>query len=191
MKIKCPNCNKTLNVKDGLAGKQAKCPACQKELMIPAAPNGGSTCPECNADRPANAVICVQCGLDFRTMKKLTTSRDRRLSVPQSRTASYIQDSAKPRLSWGVKSFFCALPFWLWICLPWLLDALFIPVVTFVIVILGILYYCTLIAAMFGVVLAIASIWKEKKGKVWAIFGLILNIIPITLWIYGLLFTPT
>jgi hypothetical protein len=36
IKFKCPHCHRSLNVKDGLAGKRAACPACKKGLTIPA-----------------------------------------------------------------------------------------------------------------------------------------------------------
>jgi transcription elongation factor Elf1 len=36
IKFNCPNCKKLLSVKEHLAGKRAKCPACQKPLVIPA-----------------------------------------------------------------------------------------------------------------------------------------------------------
>ena len=35
MKFSCPHCQKTLKVKDELAGKKAKCPGCQKVIVIP------------------------------------------------------------------------------------------------------------------------------------------------------------
>jgi hypothetical protein len=36
IKFSCPHCRKTLNVRDYLAGKKARCPACKKPLTIPA-----------------------------------------------------------------------------------------------------------------------------------------------------------
>ncbi len=35
VKVRCPSCNKTLNVPDKYAGKRAKCPACQGTVAIP------------------------------------------------------------------------------------------------------------------------------------------------------------
>lgn len=35
IRFKCPHCQKTLSVKDHLAGKKAACPACKKALVIP------------------------------------------------------------------------------------------------------------------------------------------------------------
>ena len=36
IKFNCPECKKGLSVKDHLAGKRAKCPACHKPITIPA-----------------------------------------------------------------------------------------------------------------------------------------------------------
>ena len=36
IKFKCPHCQRGLSVKEHLAGKTAKCPACKKALKIPA-----------------------------------------------------------------------------------------------------------------------------------------------------------
>lgn len=36
IRFKCPNCTKTLSVKEHLAGRKANCPACKKPIVIPA-----------------------------------------------------------------------------------------------------------------------------------------------------------
>jgi phage FluMu protein Com len=36
IKFPCPHCKKGLSVKEHLAGKRAKCPACKKVLTVPA-----------------------------------------------------------------------------------------------------------------------------------------------------------
>ncbi|MFN0055141.1 MAG: HEAT repeat domain-containing protein [Planctomycetales bacterium] len=69
-------CGKKLRVKAEYAGRKVKCPACQQPVMVPvpaakeAAPEE-KTCPDCLASVPAKMVLCVHCGLDFRTGKKL------------------------------------------------------------------------------------------------------------------------
>jgi len=35
MKFNCPHCQKVLNVKDELAGKRGKCPACGQAITVP------------------------------------------------------------------------------------------------------------------------------------------------------------
>jgi len=45
VKFTCPHCQKRLNVKDELAGKKGKCPACGKAISIPAR---GTVCISCS-----------------------------------------------------------------------------------------------------------------------------------------------
>ncbi len=84
------SCGKRLRVAAELAGKRVKCPACKGVIAVPAlaaaaavpagaaaaapaaspspapAPVGEKECATCLATVPANAVLCVQCGHDFR-----------------------------------------------------------------------------------------------------------------------------
>lgn len=56
IKFSCPHCKKPLKVKEELAGKKAKCPACQKVLVIPnpsAAPATVEELAAALADKPA------------------------------------------------------------------------------------------------------------------------------------------
>jgi hypothetical protein len=58
IKFKCPNCKKGLSVKEHLAGKTAKCPACAKPLKIPApAPAPAPSAPQPDADELAMSVL--------------------------------------------------------------------------------------------------------------------------------------
>jgi hypothetical protein len=45
LKFSCPQCRKVIRVKEELAGKKAKCPACQQVLMIPTLPQPASAAP--------------------------------------------------------------------------------------------------------------------------------------------------
>jgi hypothetical protein len=97
-------CGKSVRVKDDLAGKRVKCPACGQAFVIPAskpvkqvsqpsrkqnvspaeeqfwdeglrlAPQKASACPACAASLPEEAVVCVQCGFDRRTGVKRQTA---------------------------------------------------------------------------------------------------------------------
>ncbi len=94
-------CGKSYKLKDETAGKKVRCPNCQAVIRVPAdmgsaadtsanmpdplpsqepakasRPESGIQCPSCQAPLDENAVICVQCGLDLRTGKKLTTDMD-------------------------------------------------------------------------------------------------------------------
>ena len=82
-------CGKQVNAPDNLAGKRVKCPGCGNPLDIPAiaaAPQaddglGGllseagmseaPRCPECSEDLKPGAVLCVACGYNLTTGKKL------------------------------------------------------------------------------------------------------------------------
>ncbi len=94
-------CGKSLAVKDEYAGKRLKCPGCGQTLKVPvgaaakpqpasgpetakpaaskpAAPPiakerkaASKACPSCDATMPTNAVLCVNCGYDWRTGSKL------------------------------------------------------------------------------------------------------------------------
>lgn len=41
LKVPCPNCNRTLNLPDHFAGKQAKCPACMQGFAVPGGADTG------------------------------------------------------------------------------------------------------------------------------------------------------
>jgi ribosomal protein L40E len=93
--LDCPNCQKKLRLPDEARGVQAQCPHCEAIFDVsapappPLDPNAvitvqeagadegaaigiqGRICPVCNADLPREAVLCVRCGFDFRSGKKL------------------------------------------------------------------------------------------------------------------------
>ncbi len=74
--VTCP-CGTRLRFKDELAGKRAKCPKCGKSFPIPAAEEGGDgSCPSCGGEWPADAVLCVACGYDRRTGKRMKPAKD-------------------------------------------------------------------------------------------------------------------
>ncbi len=88
MRFACPRCNKTLNVRDELAGKRGKCPACGTALTVPhpviavedAAP--GRPCPGCGASMPRDAVVCISCGLDTRTGERIPSPEPAPAGMP-------------------------------------------------------------------------------------------------------------
>ena len=83
-----------------MAGKRVKCPKCNEPLTIPAAkaptpaarPGGGiadlldevgvrgarlgAGCPECGADVQPGAILCIHCGFNFATGRKMYTEAD-------------------------------------------------------------------------------------------------------------------
>jgi DNA-directed RNA polymerase subunit RPC12/RpoP len=64
-------CGKKLRIKVELAGRKVKCPACGGVVTVPAIPRASEekVCTACLATVPKSVVLCVHCGLDFRTGK--------------------------------------------------------------------------------------------------------------------------
>jgi HEAT repeat protein len=71
-------CGKKLRVKSELGGRRVKCPACGGAVAVPLATPipDEKDCPGCLATVPNAAVLCVHCGLDFRTGKQFATVAD-------------------------------------------------------------------------------------------------------------------
>lgn len=82
--VTCPtaDCRATLKLTDALAAaKKVRCPRCDREFAVPPPPASDQVlglaaeedraCPECKAAVDPKAVLCVGCGYDFRTGKKL------------------------------------------------------------------------------------------------------------------------
>jgi hypothetical protein len=85
-RFNCPACGKSFRWKPEIAGRSAKC-ACGSKLVVPkdapaatapappppivkaAAPT--TNCPICKASVPKDAVLCVKCGYNFKTGKRL------------------------------------------------------------------------------------------------------------------------
>ncbi|MBI1830208.1 MAG: hypothetical protein HYR84_02010 [Planctomycetes bacterium] len=82
----CPECDRGLSVPPEHAGKRIKCPQCAEAIVVPSEgetalieqaaseKTPGRTCPSCSAALASEAVLCVQCGLDLRTGKKLASA---------------------------------------------------------------------------------------------------------------------
>lgn len=79
-------CGKSFQAKDELAGRTMQCPSCGAGLHIPGGGNmgdllteagletrTGDSCPNCNAELPENAVLCVQCGYNIQTGQRMQT----------------------------------------------------------------------------------------------------------------------
>ena len=95
----CQACGHVLKLRDEAAGKRGRCPSCGGAVSVPATPTSASTppvasaapagpapsvptpspapqtkaCPDCGNPLPLMAVICVKCGLNLKTGKKLQT----------------------------------------------------------------------------------------------------------------------
>jgi hypothetical protein len=66
-------CGKRLRVKGSLAGRKVKCPACGGTVNVPLTADEADekVCQVCLATVPKAAILCVHCGIDFRTGKPL------------------------------------------------------------------------------------------------------------------------
>ena len=72
------SCGKRLSVADEQAGRKVRCPTCQELLRVPgqAEEDGydleeSRKCPKCRREWPGDAVLCVACGYNFETGKKV------------------------------------------------------------------------------------------------------------------------
>jgi hypothetical protein len=114
-KFSCESCGKSYSWKPELAGKKAKC-KCGQPLRVPetdpaldslpdgfddlaalgegtvaegsyaAAPADGPTCPSCSSPVDADAVICINCGHNLKTGKKLKTATAAAMAAPEYRS---------------------------------------------------------------------------------------------------------
>jgi hypothetical protein len=85
IKVEC-SCGKRFQVMDELAGRKARCPSCQELVRVPGekaqerdagyALEDIRKCPECKREWPGEAVICVQCGYNFKTGKAVERTYD-------------------------------------------------------------------------------------------------------------------
>src|SRR5262245_60981996 len=74
------DCGKRLSVGDYQAGRKVRCPACQELLDVPGeADERGyrvehvNKCPQCKREWPSETVVCVECGYNFQTGKRMRT----------------------------------------------------------------------------------------------------------------------
>jgi DNA-directed RNA polymerase subunit RPC12/RpoP len=117
--VQCGACRKQYQVGDQFAGKTVKCPGCQKPLVIPggqATPQQSgpgncladlfddempvhhaaygqaeSRCPNCNVSVKPDAILCIECGYDFRKGRQIIPD------TPAERQARYEAREAKMR----------------------------------------------------------------------------------------------
>jgi len=86
-------CKTRLQVEEDMAGRLVRCPKCGENLMVPRPEPASTTsegeddeyslapvpelppqkpsCPACNAELPAGAILCVQCGYHLVLKKHL------------------------------------------------------------------------------------------------------------------------
>lgn len=90
IRFQCPSCGRTVSAPPRAAGKKGKCPTCKQSVSIPKPALADKSvrdprkCPSCQGVLPAAAVICVECGFDIRSNKKLVTIKPPPASLPYS-----------------------------------------------------------------------------------------------------------
>ncbi|MCI0683528.1 MAG: hypothetical protein L0Y71_15595 [Gemmataceae bacterium] len=75
-------CGQKLRVEEARAGERVKCPRCQALVVVAgreafaaaAEADNAKTCPDCGKRLPTDAVVCVNCGLDLQTGRRLKTT---------------------------------------------------------------------------------------------------------------------
>jgi hypothetical protein len=83
IRVEC-ECGKTFQVADEQEGRKVRCPACQDLVAVPGEPDEVRTyylekktfCPKCRREWPDGTELCVNCGHDFRTGKKVKPRYD-------------------------------------------------------------------------------------------------------------------
>ena len=123
--VEC-SCGRRLQAADDQAGLKMRCPACRALLVVPdEAEEAGSygveqarKCPGCKREWPLDAVVCIDCGYNFETRRKLRTRyriAERVLDVGivalgcYTRYRVFRNEHGKPSLSVTRKLFFLSL----------------------------------------------------------------------------------
>ncbi len=96
LKFSCPNCQQHIEADEGYAGVQIACPACKALMIVPGSPTPPSAqptppapslasappppttsggCPSCGAPLARGAVLCIQCGYNLATKKRIVAGR--------------------------------------------------------------------------------------------------------------------
>ena len=73
MTIRCPNCNQGFAVGKEFVGKQAKCSACGTVFIVAGPRAAVRSCSGCGSPMAADAVICLQCGMNLETGERAQT----------------------------------------------------------------------------------------------------------------------
>ncbi len=80
IQVRC-SCGKELRAEDDEAGNSIRCPSCGGKVKVPDEPEASSgyelvkirKCPSCSHEWPRDAVVCVDCGYNFETGRKMRT----------------------------------------------------------------------------------------------------------------------
>jgi len=99
VQVLCPQCKHEYEFKDSLAGKSVRC-KCGNVFTFPSQPPAShqpsvpGVCPSCGATLAADAVLCVNCGLNLRTGLQITSAS---IAPPLSAAGSATRNSRGTR----------------------------------------------------------------------------------------------
>ena len=109
VRFHCPHCSKSLEATADDAGTDADCPSCGNPFRVPVPSRDSLTgwsqavqlnprCPSCGAEMGAGHVVCIQCGQNLQTGRKIEQAAE-----VQSRTGDRHAREAKDRTRrWAV-----------------------------------------------------------------------------------------
>jgi len=75
--VRCPNCATELRVAAGFTESKAKCGACGAVVTMPSAAEPARQCPSCGGYLAQGMVVCLNCGLNLDTGKRVATTTER------------------------------------------------------------------------------------------------------------------
>ena len=98
IKISCANCGATYELDNAMGGRDLAC-SCGENLKVPmpqqestaSSPTESKSCPNCGSVVTAESLICVQCGFNFATGKKLTPREADAEDSPEEPPESFLQ----------------------------------------------------------------------------------------------------
>ncbi len=90
IEVQCPHCGTAFTAPDDMGGLLAACPACGKQVTVPlddedarrersarlqvkkdVVITGGKKCPSCGSTMADGAVVCIECGYDTRSGRRI------------------------------------------------------------------------------------------------------------------------
>jgi hypothetical protein len=73
MKVECPKCKKSFQVKEEFTGRKGRCPACKEVMTILNSQSHSRPCPKCGKPIFGSDVVCTFCGFDTSRVQVSTT----------------------------------------------------------------------------------------------------------------------
>ena len=113
----CPICAGAVAIDDTYAGYEIQCPLCQGAIIVPhpaEAEEGyegeydeeeeGAECPSCGAEMEEEAIICMECGYNTQTGKKLGADKPKKKKKKKAKGEGGLQPLLDPMIQAGILS---------------------------------------------------------------------------------------